>query len=106
MNKEIKAKWVADLRSGEYRQIKETLRNRGKGRCCLGVLAEVNGAKWESDVVCYVTLSGPVKDSHRSEGLYWGQKTGLTQEQAEFLANANDTGMTFAEIADWIEENL
>jgi hypothetical protein len=37
MNQVIKEKWVAALRSGEYKQTKGYLRNK-KGYCCLGVL--------------------------------------------------------------------
>ena len=40
MNPEIKAKWLAALRSGEYEQTRETLRN-SKGFCCLGVLTDL-----------------------------------------------------------------
>ena len=41
MNQEIKARWVAALRSGEYRQIKGWLADTKNGRCCLGVLCDV-----------------------------------------------------------------
>jgi hypothetical protein len=37
---EVKTKWVAALRSGDYKQDYDTL-NSGEGFCCLGVLAEV-----------------------------------------------------------------
>lgn len=40
MNPEIKAKWVAALRSGEYNQAVSVLRN-GYGFCCLGVLCDL-----------------------------------------------------------------
>ena len=49
MNPEIKAKWLAALRSGEYEQTRNTLRNC-KGFCCLGVLTDLyikeKEAKW------------------------------------------------------------
>lgn len=38
MNKEVKAKWVAALRSGEYKQGKGRLKNINNEYCCLGVL--------------------------------------------------------------------
>lgn len=40
MNQEIKARWVAALRSGEYPQAINRLRAEG-GYCCLGVLCEL-----------------------------------------------------------------
>lgn len=40
MKAEVKAQWVAALRSGEYAQTKGRLRD-GSGYCCLGVLCEV-----------------------------------------------------------------
>jgi DNA-directed RNA polymerase subunit N (RpoN/RPB10) len=42
MDKELKAKWVAALRSGEYQQGYATLYDSGIDRyCCLGVLISV-----------------------------------------------------------------
>lgn len=44
MNARVKEKWLAALRSGEFTQAREYLRNRfvwGYGYCCLGVLCEV-----------------------------------------------------------------
>jgi hypothetical protein len=40
MNKEIKARWVAALRSGKYQQGRHWLCNRNT-YCCLGVLCEL-----------------------------------------------------------------
>jgi len=49
MNEAIKTKWVAALRSGEYAQTTEVLRN-GNGYCCLGVLCDLysrdTGVEW------------------------------------------------------------
>lgn len=45
MNEEIKAQWVAALRSGEYKQAVGTLRDERRdgsvGFCCLGVLCDL-----------------------------------------------------------------
>ena len=50
MKLEIKQKWVAALRSGEYEQTEGVLRN-GNGYCCLGVLCDIyskeTGVEWE-----------------------------------------------------------
>jgi hypothetical protein len=57
MNPEIRAKWTAALRSGEYEQGQNALRCGGK-RCCLGVEAGVtegypgeDGLPWTYDGV-------------------------------------------------------
>jgi len=41
VNKEIKARWVAALRSGEYKQTKGALQDK-TGYCCLGVLCDLH----------------------------------------------------------------
>jgi hypothetical protein len=50
MKQEIKEKWVAALRSGEYQQTRSTLRD-GTGFCCLGVLTDIytkeNNLDWD-----------------------------------------------------------
>ncbi len=48
MNPEVKARWVAALRGGEYTQDKYTqgkssLRNKYDELCCLGVLCDLAG---------------------------------------------------------------
>ncbi len=52
MNQEIKARWVAALRSGEYRQARGMLRD-GDAFCCLGVLCDLHakesGGEWDND---------------------------------------------------------
>ena len=50
MKADIKAKWVADLRSGKFPQTDSVLRN-DEGYCCLGVLCDLysreTGVEWE-----------------------------------------------------------
>jgi hypothetical protein len=41
MNQEIKAKWVAALRSGEYKQGIEQLKDCNGNFCCLGLLCDL-----------------------------------------------------------------
>lgn len=53
MNEDIKQEWLAALRSGEYRQAHEQLRN-GDRFCCLGVLCDLHSkatgaGKWVDD---------------------------------------------------------
>jgi hypothetical protein len=51
MKADIKAKWVADLRSGKFPQTDNCLRN-SYGFCCLGVLCDLysreTGEEWET----------------------------------------------------------
>lgn len=48
MNQEIKARWVAALRSGDYVQGTGMLRSSIDTYCCLGVLCDL---AWREDVV-------------------------------------------------------
>jgi hypothetical protein len=48
MNKKLKQKWVAALRSGKYQQGSSVLKRVDNGEtshCCLGVLCETDGIK-------------------------------------------------------------
>ncbi len=95
MDKELKAKWVAALRSGEYKQGKTFLRREDNSYCCLGVLLDVAGVdrkKW--DGMCITPFKGGVGNEY------------LDSCDASPLANMNDEGKPFTEIADYIEENL
>jgi hypothetical protein len=92
MDAELKAKWVAALRSGEYRQGKHMLRD-GDRYCCLGVLCSINGMGFHGDAGSYL---GPRQSS----------RVGLDRETQTELANMNDLGVPFPAIADHIEANL
>lgn len=110
MNGEVKAKWIAALRSGEYEQGRNFLREEGS-YCCLGVLCELHaketGNEW--------TIGE----------LYLGEKYFLPAEvqkwagiddrnpcfadkdgHASFLSDLNDAGRSFKWIANIIEENF
>jgi len=92
MDKDIKEKWVKALRSGEYTQGNMYLRTECGQHCCLGVLLEVQGCK---DI-----------PTHATEELPAGYEAGLSTDICLTLANKNDRGVSFAEIADYIEANL
>ncbi len=95
MDPELKAKWIAALRSGEYEQTTGQLHS-GIGYCCLGVLHHV--------------ITGSVPDAG------WGGRLCSMPEEIEPLRNAghirtltnlNDEALlTFPQLADWIEVNL
>jgi hypothetical protein len=104
---ELRAKWKAALRSDEFKQITGVLRRIQDGdvvgHCCLGVAAEVAGAK--------IQLSSTVS-------AYKGEDTGghmdllppslradlgLDIEDETILAVENDSGVKFATIADMLD---
>jgi hypothetical protein len=67
MNQEVKAKWVAALRSGEFEQNKGALTNADRTKhCCLGVLCEL--------AIGEGIIPGPVnKDKGQGSLFYYGQ---------------------------------
>lgn len=112
MNAEIKTKWLAALRSGEFKQGQSRLKTGDGAYCCLGVLCHITGKLNEEDCTY----------SEDDEGRYIQSETDLVPELAAefsltdyqgFLVAMNDgTGIyntdpkSFAQIADWIEANL
>ncbi len=88
MDAQLKAKWVEALRSGEFKQGHYELKNEDDDTryCCLGVLC----------VVADKPLAG---DSYR-----WLDRA--TGDYGKLVQMNDDRGNSFAEIADWIEENL
>lgn len=114
MNKELKQKWLAALRSGEYKQGEGKLYNPlDNSYCCLGVLCDLVRDPKEDWQKCenqyMITINdieigqngwamsfgdGPIPDGFP---LAWHQKR---------IAVRNDDGQTFEQIADWIDENL
>jgi hypothetical protein len=114
MNPEIRAQWCAALRSGEYPQGRGGLHtvdeDDREGYCCLGVLCDL------------AVAAGVISPPHR--GPLWtfdGSPDYLPKRVEEWaglqscnpavshdghldrLANLNDDGVSFAEIADLID---
>jgi len=125
MYKEIADKLVSALRSGEYEQASGRLRNE-TGHCCLGVLCDLydkeqieagNGTGWTvvSPSVVYSVryeyhgdrgvLPSAVQKwagMYTDSGAYdYDADTGVHNDS---LAGDNDRGASFAEIADFVEE--
>ena len=103
MNKELKAKWTAALRSGEYHQGKDQLRTTLDRFCCLGVLCNiVHPEDWHHDHLLGWAMHGNGRmpeDRFRDE-------VGLADDDVCTLSDLNDSGKDFLFIADWIEKNL
>lgn len=112
MNREIKAKWVAALRSGEYKQGTNALRDSADRFCCLGVLCNLHAqahpeiASKQADRTAYMgSIFMPDTSVFDWAGIDSYAKVNI-RHQERYLANHNDDGRTFAEIADAIEEQL
>ncbi len=111
MNKtEIKTKWLQELRSGNHKQIKGTLKgqtkdNTGAGFCCLGVLEEkVLGKELDTVVLHHCETYGYEYNSEGPEEIYDQHRNLLGLGLVTKLTTMNDEeGYTFAEIADYIE---
>lgn len=109
MDPEQKAKWLEALRSGRYKQGRGALSGIG-GFCCLGVFCDVvDSAGWRPAVLgamAWTTGSGylttPSTTFIPRELAYPGLGA-LVQSR---LAEMNDNGASFEEIANWIEKNL
>lgn len=84
--------WCEALRSGEFKQTTGELKN-DLGFCCLGVAAEI--FPWLEQAEDEYLL-----DKSSCNLLRMDYETQLG------LAGMNDGGMTFPEIADYIEANL
>ena len=103
MREDIKL-WIEALRSGEYKQTKGALEYNG-GYCCLGVYAKLNNIPYNVGYrdpdTGLVTEENSVEDSDAYRAIYsMIDNYGLCEEGIEM----NDSGKSFAEIADMIEK--
>jgi len=99
--KEFATKWLAALRSGEYKQGRGRLVGEN-GYCCIGVGGKVCGLSDNDMNNCGLILSRIIPTTHSIPTEIRGS-THLT----EHIVCLNDSeGKTFTEIADWIEQNV
>ena len=110
MNPELKTKWIEALRSGKYKQGKSRLKNADETMCCLGVLCDLMNGEWAKTKVngnpafTYYYGTEAIGDT-LSLGI--AREVGLECKDRVKVAQMNDNeNKTFAEIADWIQENL
>jgi hypothetical protein len=98
MKEDIKAKWVEALRSNNYPQTTQQLRDH-KGFCCMGVLCDIvepeHWAGWE----------------HNGRAMLpdetWTSELDIPRAIVSELAYLNDTKKwTFSQIAKFIEDTL
>ena len=123
MNPDIKAQWVAALRSGEYKQNHDGwLRDEEDHYCCLGVLCDLAEKAGVLNRIFSEFSKAHLYGKEASHGalpdeaLEWadvpylfgglGRLEPTSTNPNRALAFLNDDGMPFAQIADIIEREL
>ena len=113
MKKDTKEKWVAALRSGEYKQCQGELKDASGAHCCLGVLLETQGWKEtpyyknKSIFTYYMSSEGVINNEENELDEYTADRFGLNrQHQVKLMKLNDDTGWSFNLIARWIEDHL
>lgn len=113
MESNIKTLWIEALRSDDYSQGRDCLKSTtadGTVHCCLGVLCEVDNITFREDENRYGIDYSIVDVYHNHHDAllpdFLLQKYGLTSDEQVQLADMNDMGTSFTEIADYIEKNL
>ncbi len=112
MKKQVMKKWVKALRSGEYKQGKGYLVNNKDEFCCLGVLCNIAPdyvrGEWIRDKDTGEWEMFGDSEATPRKIMKW---SGLKDDCGEYdsdeydLAEHNDNGKSFTEIADIIEQN-
>ena len=122
MKQSIMKKWVAALRSGEYRQTTGSLTvisgAEDRGFCCLGVLTDLCAKNFDLPLEAVLSIEqggGICPDVEKWAGMrsdlgHLPRMIPVDPEydgsgQCESLANLNDAGADFKRIADVIEEH-
>lgn len=95
MDADLKAKWIAALRSGEFKQAQKRLKS-GDAYCCLGVLAIVHDK------------NADLRDDEGENDVYaqLDEMVGRLSRRIELVSMNDKEGKTFAEIADYVERNI
>ncbi len=112
--REFAIKWMAALRSGEYQQATGWLKSvvydpdplQPKFKyCCLGVAGEICGCTMKPEQDGYLDNNdeSSVGNLEKIPEELIGGKSGTLPH---VLADMNDNGKTFNEIADWIQDNV
>ena len=112
MPKALAEKWLADLRSGEYKQCRGKLCN-GVGYCCLGVLIKSAGCDIPEDDIDGdggLPALGWLENQNieffnvRSNSVH--RRSPYITAQDSRVDRLNDTGTSFSEIADLLETEI
>lgn len=112
MKAKIKKLWVAALRSGKYKQATGALKVHDSF-CCLGVLCDLHSKEsnlvWRDDdgEMKYFDEEGILPDPViKWAGIAYGNPSVTVDTERTDLAEVNDAGFSFNEIAALIEEQL
>jgi len=121
MNQSVKTKWVAALRSGEYKQGSRVLRSARNTFCCLGVLCDLYHKEHPDAPPPVLLDAGRYAYDPGGEPVATGYPPTHISDWAELVTNSprvevegssdslvalNDNGSSFEEIADLIERCL
>lgn len=124
IDEKIKTKWVAALRSGEYKQGRGALRKKDSGGdrfCCLGVLCDIYAKEKSKDTKWILDYYGdkeysfggdinmPPRNVNAWVGLgdtTWDSLQIKASRKYGTLYDLNDSGSPFKKIADYIESQL
>lgn len=95
---------IKALESGEYKKTKNSLCNkRGDAFCCLGVYADIQGAKWETNL--YGNLY-PENNNENTVLLEYVWAGGLSQDTQIRLAEINDKSRNFNRVIKYLKEEI
>lgn len=103
-SQELKDKWIAALRSGEFKQCSGVLHD-GESHCCLGVLAVICGAPSRPSVQAvgrYLAQTEFFDGRGWRCSLFGGALIG--SDYVDRLSTLNDSGHDFYQIANEIEQ--
>lgn len=104
LSREFAEKWLSALRANTYKQARRKLYDPiEKGFCCLGVACSIVSIP-KSFLLKNNTALLSSGQFDRKVLLPAGLKGDRDLNRA--LAQMNDNGKSFSEIADWIEENV
>ena len=113
MNPVIKQKWLEALRSDEFDQGTGMLKSYDGKYCCLGVLCELfrrqhsvqKNIDWHGGLFLQRVAVLPT-EVIKWAGLEHNNYNPRVGEEQKTLSDYNDTGYSFEQIANLIEENL
>lgn len=111
MNADVKTKWLEALKSGEYTKCTGQLRKRSpKGEwlyCALGVLADIQGVKWQGEVAMFPTVphTGGLSSDLLIE-LDMLEDTDGHPRPDLMVSHYNDEFLGWDKVINYIERNL
>jgi hypothetical protein len=108
--RENREKWLKALESGRYSQAEAQLRylsGKNASYCCLGVLCNLHKDKenkWDSETFVTHLYGVPDAEFYEMPPADILKKVNLPQSLADTLAEMNDNGKTFKEIAAFLRK--